>query len=285
MNTGVVIFAHNNRKIDYSQMAVIAAGLARKHLGVPVSLITDQSTVEYMQQIDTYDLAQRIFDKIIVTDRPKTDNFRTLNDGNSMESVPFVNANRYSVYDLTPYDRTLLIDSDFLIFSDRLVPFLRCDRELMISESIIDLGGDRIGPLDKFVSDTGPNLFWATNVIFTKNPRTKLFFDLVDYIKENYSYFADLYRFYPKPYRNDISFSVAKHILDGHSTDFITALPGILSTIDKDVLIDINKNKLIFLIDQGGNDEYVAVSSADQDLHIMNKQSIIRHKDKLFDLI
>lgn len=285
MNTGVVIFAHNNRKIDYSQMAVIAAGLARKHLGVPVSLITDQSTVEYMQQIDTYDLAQRIFDKIIITNRPKTDNFRTLNDGNSMESVPFVNANRYSVYDLTPYDRTLLIDSDFLIFSDRLVPFLRCDRELMISESIVDLGGDRIGSLDKFVSDTGPNLFWATNVIFTKNPRTKLFFDLVDYIKENYSYFADLYRFYPKPYRNDISFSVAKHILDGHSTDFITVLPGILSTIDKDVLIDINKNKLIFLIDQGGNDEYVAVSSADQDLHIMNKQSIIRHKDKLFDLI
>lgn len=285
MKIGAVIFAHNNRKVDYSLMAMIAAGLTKKYLEIPVSLITDTSTLEWMEQDKTLDRAKKIFDQIILTDRPSTENFRTLNDGNAIESIPFVNSNRYSVYDLTPYDRTLLIDSDFLIFSDRLKPFLYSKSELMISESISDLGGDRIGTLDKCISDTGPNLYWATNVIFSKNKNTKIFFDLVDYIKENYLYFADLYRYYPKPYRNDISFSLAKHILDGYRTNKSESLPSILSTIDKDILIQVENGKLVFLIDQGGNGEYVAISCHNRDIHVMNKQSIIRNKDKLLELI
>jgi hypothetical protein len=285
MNIGAVIFAHNSRKVDYSIMAMIAAGLVKKNLSIPVSMITDRSTVEWMEESGTYNRSQEIFDKIILTERPTAENYRNLNDGNQQDNVPFVNANRYSAWNLTPYDRTLLIDSDFLIFSNRLKPYLNSTDDLMISRAMSDLGENRVGTLDRYVSDTGPNLFWATNVIFNKNENTKVFFDLVDYIRENYSYYADLFRFYPKPYRNDISFSIALHILNGFNTRFESTLPPILTTIDKDILQNIDESKLIFLINQGSLDDFVAASSQGQDVHIMNKQSIIRNKESLLKLI
>jgi len=139
MNKGIVIYAHNNRKVDYALMAVIAGGLAKKNLGVPVSIITDQSTVEWMQQSGIYEKADALFDKIILVDRPITDNQRRLHDGVSEDIVPFLNSNRTSVWDLTPYDRTLLIDSDYLIFSNHLNEYWDVDQDVMIGESINDI--------------------------------------------------------------------------------------------------------------------------------------------------
>ena len=49
MNTGVLIFAHNSRDVDYALTAVISAGLAKKYLKVPVSLVTDSPTLEWMK--------------------------------------------------------------------------------------------------------------------------------------------------------------------------------------------------------------------------------------------
>lgn len=285
MNIGSVVFAHNSRKVDYSIMALISAGLVKKHLHIPVSLITDNFTINWMKESLMWDKSQQIFEHIILTDLPQTENYRNLNDGNLIDNVPFNNSNRCSVWDYTPYHRTLLIDSDFLIFSDRLKPYLQAEADLMISKAMHDMGGDRVGTLDRYVSDIGPNLFWATNVIFTKNEKTKIFFQLVNFIKENYGYYADLYRFYPKPYRNDISFSIALHMLNGYFTDYADSLPPIPTTIDKDILLTVESNKLLFLINQGLDNNYLAISCKDQDIHVMNKQSIIRNKERLLKLI
>jgi hypothetical protein len=57
MTCGVLIFAHNNRDVDYALMAMVAGGLAKKNLNVPVSLVTDLSTVEWMQTAGTYERA------------------------------------------------------------------------------------------------------------------------------------------------------------------------------------------------------------------------------------
>lgn len=284
MKKGIIIFAYNSRKVDYSLMALISGGLAKKNLKIPVSLITDKSTMDWVSQSGKLSKVKDTFENIILTDRPNQENYRNLSDGELVDNVPFINDNRCSVWDLTPYDRTLLIDSDFLIFTDNLSPYIDSKNELMISRAMEDIGGDRIGYLDRYVSDTGPNLYWATNVIFTKNDTTKIFFDLVDFVKENYHYYAELFRFYPKPYRNDISFSIAKHIFDGYTSNFEDALPSIPTTIDKDILVEItDKKKLRFLIHQGT--EYVAVSLKNRDVHIMNKQSIIRNSESLLKLL
>ena len=286
MTQGILIYAHNTRAVDYALLSVISAGLAKKHLSMPASLVTDDSTVSWMKQSQIFNLAEKIFENIIVADRPVTNNQRRLYDGENNSTVPFVNVNRDTAWSLTPYDRTLLIDSDFLIFSDVLNKYWNIDCDLLIGESINDIySQDRMKYLDRHVSDTGVKLYWATTVMFTKNQNTRLFFDTVNHVKENYRYYADVFRFDHRQFRNDIAFSVSKHILDGYVESNLGTLPPILSALDRDILYEVNDQRLTFLIDHKLDSNYCAASISGVDIHIMNKQSIIRNQQQLLELI
>lgn len=286
MKNGILIFAHNSRSVDYAAMALISGGLAKKHLGMPVSLVSDPSTVEWMRESNILEKASQIFENIIIVNRPNTENQRRLNDGDLSSLVPFLNSNRASAWDLTPYDRTLLIDSDFLIFSNKLNNYWNLDFDIMIGDSINDIySGQRLGYNDTYISDVGVKLLWATTVMFTKNETSKTFFETVNFIKENYNYYADIFRFDSRQYRNDIAFSVAKHILDGFETREEGNLPPVLTLLDKDQLIEVNDSKLTLLINSKLDSNYCAASIEGVDIHIMNKQSIYRNKDKLLELI
>ena len=285
MTQGILIYAHNSQSVDYALMSVISGGLAKKYLNVPVSLITDKSTVDWMEDSQTYELAVKIFEHIIIVEKPETNNSRRLYDGSSNSTIPFINSNRSSTWDLTPYDRTLLIDSDFLIFSDRLSKYWNVDNDLMIGESINDIyDNNRLGYHDRYISDVGIKLYWATTVMFTKNKKTKIFFELVKHIKDNYQYYADAYRFDSKQFRNDIAFSIAKHILNGFEQNNTEELPPVLTLLDKDILHSVN-NKLTILVSPKLDSNFCAAAIDGIDIHIMNKQSIIRNKDALLELI
>ena len=286
MTQGILIYAHNTREVDYALLSVISAGLAKKHLSMPASLVTDDSTVSWMKQSQIFHLAEKVFENIIVADRPITNNQRRLYDGENNSTVPFVNVNRDTAWNLTPYDRTLLIDSDFLIFSDVLNKYWNIDCDLLIGESINDIySQDRMKYLDRHVSDTGVKLYWATTVMFTKNQNTRLFFDTVNHVKENYRYYADVFRFDHRQFRNDIAFSVSKHILDGYVESNLGTLPPILSALDRDILYEVNDQRLTFLIDHKLDSNYCAAAISGVDIHIMNKQSIIRNQQQLLEMI
>jgi hypothetical protein len=286
MTHGVLLFAHNSPEIDYGLMAIIAGGLAKKNLGVPVSLVTDLGTLQWLEESGALPKAQEIFDKIIEVDRPYTKNVRNLHDGFESKIIPFVNTNRCSVWELSPYDKTLLIDSDYLIFSDTLNEYWEIDAPVMMAHSMTDLTGERGGILDSKVSETGVHMFWATTVMFDKSPESEFFFKLVDFVKDNYIYYADLFRFNPKQFRNDIAFSVAKHIMNGFETEFAYTLPSILTVFDTDILQEVNQDRLTFLISQPHDvAEFWAATTKGTDVHIMNKQSIIRNKNSLLGLI
>lgn len=287
MTRGALIFAHNNRNIDYALMSMISGGLAKKHLGIPVSLVTDESTVEWMKTSGIYDQAKNIFDKIILVEKPKTDNQRRLHDGINNTTVPFVNLNRANACDLTPYDKTLLLDSDYLIFSNTLNEYWNVDEDVLISRSINDIYDQkRLGFHDRYVSDTGVHLYWATTVMFTKTARSQAYFNMVNFVKDNYDYYGDLFRFDTRQYRNDISFSVAKHILDGFDTETKVSLPPVLSALDKDILHEVSpEGKLTFLVSPMLNGSFCAAAIKDTDIHVMNKQSLIRNAQQLLELI
>lgn len=285
MNRGILIYAHNSRSIDYALMSIISGGLARKYLKAPVSLVTDSSTVDWMISSQIYDTANEVFEHIIVVDKPHTNNSRKLYDGNTSAVVPFLNSNRSSAWDITPYDRTLLIDSDFLIFSNRLAEYWNVDSDIMIAESMRDICDiSRAGYHDRYVSDVGLKLYWATTVMFTKNTDTKIFFDLVQHVKDNYQYYADTYRFDSKQFRNDIAFSIAKHVMNGFEQTDAINLPPILTLLDKDILCAVD-HKLLILVSQRVDTNFCAAALSNIDVHVMNKQSIIRHKDALLELI
>ena len=286
MKTGGLIFAHNSEKLDYALLALISAGLAKKKLGIPFTLITDTSTNQWMDRSGILDLAQTVFEQIKIIDNFTTTNRRFLHDGGEGQDVPFINSSRSMAYDLSPYDRTLLIDSDYLIFSDSLKHYLNSSCPFMIPESIKLLNGHDPKVLDKYISYSGIKMCWATCIIFDKTAENKKLFDLVDHIKTNYSLYSDVYGYTnTTQFRNDIAFSISKHIIDGFGPSNIY-LPPLLSSIDKDILIDASDSKLRFLIyNESGEHRYGVCSTSDMDVHIMNKQSIIRNKDKLLELI
>lgn len=283
MTRGILIIAHNSRQVDYAKTAIIAGGLAKKNLQLPVSLITDQSTMDWMKHSDTFQKASKIFETIIVTTRPAITNYRNLHDGLQADTVPFINTTRSSAYTLTPYDQTLLIDSDFLIMTSNLSRYWDTEHSVLVSSAMNDLIGNRIGTLDKWTSETGVQLFWATAVMFSKNKTSETFFNLVEYVKENYQYYSDLFRFDSRQYRNDISFSVALHLMSGFEKP-LTSLPPILTAQGKDILESVSADGSLKILANVGND-FILTSIKDQDVHVMNKQSLIRHYDNFKDLI
>lgn len=287
MKKGALIFAHNNREVDYALMALISGGLVKKNLKIPVTLVSDESTIAWMKESGIFEKSLEVFESILTVEKPSYENKRKLYDGVDYDlMVPFANSNRTSAWDLTPYDKTLLIDSDYLIFSDRLNEYWDID-DVLISSSMNDITDHRkVGYLDQYVSETGVHLYWATAVMFSKNEQSKAFFDMVSYVKENYSYYGDLFRFSTSQYRNDISFSVAKHILSGFETSLATSLPPILTTLDKDVLYDVDESgKMTFLISPNFDQNYCAATLKGTDVHVMNKKSLVRNAEKLLRLI
>ena len=283
MNCGVLIFAHNSRDVDYVLMAIVAGSLAKQHLNVPVSLVSDQSTVDWLKKSDRYSQAKSLFDQIIIVDRPNIDNHRRLSDGAESKTVPFINANRSSAWDLTPYDRTLLIDSDYLIFSSSLSEYWNYDSSFMISSAMNDLRGDRKGILDCWVSDEGIPLYWATTIMFTKNQESKLYFDLVRSIKENYQCYSEIYRFDSRIYRNDIAFSIAKHLVEGFVTLSTKNLPPILTAQDKDLIAEVRESGLTMLIQDTLSNNMILGNFSNRDIHVMNKQAIVRSASTLLE--
>lgn len=280
MTKGILLFAYNSRQVDYLRLAIIAGRLAKKNLSVPASLITDGSTISWAKESEIYDQLTDVFENVIVEEIGHTDNYRVLHDGEDRDKIPFKNSSRSKAWDLTPYDRTLLIDSDFLIFSDHLNNYWDVDQDFLISPAIADVNDQsRMQYHDSYISDTGVKLLWATTIMFTKNKNAKMIFDFVKHVQENYSKYAEIYRYDDRVFRNDIAFSLAYHTFSGFvgSDDYF--LPPVLSTIDRDILVGADDEKLTFLINRDMQNNYTAASIKNLDVHVMNKQSIIRNFD------
>ena len=115
---GIVIFAHNSQYLDYARLATISAKLATKNLNLPATLITDNHTIKWTKTNGSYQFLETVFEKIIISDQPDMRNTRNLKDGEVSQRIPFVNGNRNLIWELTPYERTFVLDSDFLLMTD-----------------------------------------------------------------------------------------------------------------------------------------------------------------------
>lgn len=290
MSNGILIFAHNNREIDYGKMAYISALYAKKNLGVPVSLVTDSGTKKWMSESDIP--IDDVFDKIITTDDIQTPTFvrKRYYDGSlDYKKADFKNMYRAWAYELTPYDKTLVIDVDLLIVNDRLNSVWDTDADFMINKKSHDLARDRQNFEFIRVSDHGIDFFWATAFYFEKTKWTKTFFNLCQHIIENYEYYKFVYRINIPLMRNDYVFSIAIHIMGGFSNKIVPpSLPcEIYYSLDRDELIRVNNDKsFLFLIQKKGClGEYTLASTNNQNIHIMNKYSITRLSDQLLEVL
>lgn len=277
MTTGAIIFAQNNKSVDYVKLAVFAARRIVNYLNIPVSIVTDASGWVVSGYPD------HPFDQIIeIPTMPSTQKKRFRDGGLSAELLDWKNLTRSQVYDLSPYDKTLVIDSDYVLNSDILKIALDSDYDFQIYKKSVDVAFDRDTSEFQRINQYSIPFYWATVFVFKKNSLTRAFFDLVTYIKANWPYFKILYNIDSNVYRNDYAFSIAIHIMNGKSTgDFATELPGAMTYItDRDLLIDIDNNKMKFLTEKKDFlGEYLVAKTNGIDVHVMNKMSLGRYID------
>ena len=273
MTNGAVIFAQNNGTVDYIKIATYSAKKIQEHLDIPVTLITDTP-----EQV----LESNVFDKIVVINNTNTQ-LKKFNDGAiSSKQLEWKNFSRSQIYNLTPYDKTLVVDSDYIINSSVLKSAFGIDSDFQIYQNSFDLAGWRNTSSFERLNQYAIPFYWATVFVFEKNTITNAFFDLVLHIKDNWQYYRLLYTIDSTAFRNDFAFSIAIHIMNNSSSgDFATSLPGNMTyTLDKDLLVSVVDNKMQFLVEKEGyHGEYFLVKTTGLDVHVMNKHSLLRFID------
>ena len=198
MTKGAVIFAVGKHAINYAAMAAWSAARIQRHLGLPTTLITDQAVDD------------SAFDHIIRIDAQQGDRSRWFADFE--QSVPWHNLDRCDAFDLTPYDRTLLLDADYVVNSDHLLTILDQDR-FWCHRYAYAVGTGQI--LDYFGRHQHP-MYWATVISFGRDSQSEFIFDSMRMIRDNWQHYRDLYHIDSSLFRNDYALSIALPLVNGH---------------------------------------------------------------------
>ena len=275
MTKGVVLFAQNNHTIDYVKQAIFCAKKIKKHLGLSVTIATDNPA--YLKE--NYPYYKKYIDTIVSLEWKECNQKRIYRDGTMSDRIlEWRNHDRSTVYDITPYDETIVMDTDFIVGNNLLNNAFDTEDDFLIFRDIQDLNPERIETFDK-ISDRSVDFYWATVFYFKKSKRTELFFNLIEHIKENWLYYRLVYQIPSKTYRNDFSFSIAIHLMNGNQkTNWPKAMPGKLwFTTDNDVLVKMNDEKYVFMLDKKDwKGHYVLSTINKANIHIMNKFSLDR---------
>ena len=274
MSKGVFLIARNNSHIDYVKQAVFLARRIKKYLDIPVTIATD--SVDYLES--TFGIND--FDNVVKLEYTADSNMRYFFDGSlSKKTASFKNSNRASVYKLSPYDETLLMDTDYIISNNLLKSCFNSNSDFMIYKKSDDIAKVRNESEFDTISNTSVDFYWATVVFFRKTDTNRIFFDLVTHIEQEWNHYRRVYQITSGLFRNDFAFSIAIHIMNGFQTsDFAQQLPGsMMYTTDKDVLWQINEDEMMFLVEKKNHlGEYTALKTSGQTIHVMNKISLNR---------
>ncbi len=272
LSNGILFFAYNNETINYAEIANINAMLIKKHMeNNNISVITDEETKKHLDP--------SLYDHIIIN-KPTVKNMRTFVYADKTETVTWKNTTRASAYDLTPYDNTLLLDVDYLIFNgmlDRL--FSLPDLEFSSAEYSMDLPNycfrsDKVGDI---------HMLWATMIYFKKCYTAELYFDYMTYVRDNYEYFSQLYGFTVRNFRNDYALTIANKEINTWTDKMIHTVIPFIYTMPLTVrILDFSEDSCWHYVCNVG-DESKPSQIRNMSLHVMNKHDILKFKDKLID--
>ena len=294
MSRGIVLFGINNTQIDYVQLAVMAAGFIRKNMpGTPIALITDVHSRDAHNSKGRWHLDD-FFDHVILTnvDKQEFENRRAYRDTRYYSvDATFKNENRSTVFNLSPFDETLLIDVDYLITNNALDAVWGNEEDFLINKNATNLFHAPLMNSEFRLNPYGIRMYWATVVYFKKTEKTKLIFDLVEHIKDNWEYYVMLYEMPGKLFRNDYAFSIAIHILNGLIDSNEVAkdlpIPVIHTALDLDQLYKIvSPNELLFFAnDIQENWKFYVTNLKGINVHCMNKISLLNNMESIMETL
>ncbi len=229
---GVVIFATNTAETDYVGIAEQNARLVEHFLGLPTTIVSAKDTgsnKRFSTDIGTF--------------------------------VEWKNFGRHEAYEASPYDETIILDADYLVFDNSLLQLFKCDFDYLLFDK------NRYVNIPQHPSVMGPYSLpyvWATAVLFRKTEKARLFFELVAKIKRNYDYYRLLYNVQEGNYRNDYTFAIANYIMEGNSINPYKFVPWPIHTFTGKIDSIEYSDRIVVKADKA----YVLPK---QNLHIMSK--------------
>ena len=245
MTTGALIFAHNNDHIDYVAMAEWSAQRIQRHLGIPTHIVTD--SVNHM---------------------PGTRWF-----GDFDKNMAWHNQSRVAAYEASPWDRTLVLDADYVVASDQLATVLNSGHSFLCFRQAYDVTG-----LDDF---SGHNTFgtvrmpmwWATVMCFDRSDHSRRVFEVMTMIRNNWTHYRKIYQNNRALYRNDHAVSIALCLLNGHSLN-VPSIPWSMATVmpEHRLTQTAPDSYRVDFVDAAGRPRWIQLQG--QDFHAMSKQQL-----------
>lgn len=255
MTQGFLLFAHVNEEIDYALLAAWCARRIGMHLNQPVSLVADVATVARLGEYKKY------FDQIILSDVPQNQRRRYRD-----RFLSFNNYDRSNAWDLTPYDETMVIDTDIVIQSDTMNRVWNNESDLMVCAKSIDAYTGQIETEFDYLSDTGIKFYWATQFYFRKTAETEIFFKTCKWVRANYVWLGRVYDIDHRLLRNDYVWSIAIHMLNQKEP-----LPWtLLHTTYRTNLYNIQDKQVIIY-----RPDHMVKKVKNHDIHVMHKDDLI----------
>jgi hypothetical protein len=242
MTTGALIFARNNEQIDYKAMARWSAKNIERHLGIPTHIVTDNAP---------------------------SNNTRHFTD---VGNVTWHNHNRMDAYRLSPWDRTLVLDADYVVASNQLQAVLEVDQDFLAHRWAYDVTNcNNFEGLNYFGNNRMP-MWWATVMMFRRSRQAELIFDSMQMIRDNWTHYRNLYKNTNATYRNDHALSIALGIVNGHTLQH-NGIPWALASLTSEhelTQLDQDSYRVDF-INTENQPRWIELR---QDFHAMGKQQL-----------
>ena len=260
MTTGALIFAFNNEQTDYLAMAEWSAVRIRRHLDIPVAVVTDCTDHKRTS----------VFDQVIVQNA-STGGTRWFED--YAATVTWHNAGRVDAYSLTPWDQTLVLDADYVVAGPELRCVLQSDTDFMCHRTAVNMAtGLPMAGLNVFCQHSMP-MWWATVMMFRRSNIAQYIIDCMQMIRNNWQHYRDLYGIDNSTYRNDFALSIALGIVSGH-TGQVTEIPWpLLSVLPDTELVKLDDS--MYQVNYNDSDNSPRwVTWQGTDFHAMGKQHL-----------
>ena len=243
MTTGALIFARNNEHIDYVSMAKWSAKNIKRHLGIETYIVADDSRT---------DSGSRHFEDV----------------GTST----WHNTNRMHAYRLSPWDRTLVLDADYVVATNQLRSILDCNADFLAHRWAYDVTGCNDFQGLNYFGGVNMPMWWATVMVFNKCKQAELIFDTMAMIRDNWSHYKNIYKNTARTYRNDHALSIALLITNGHTLNHAGIPWHLASLTPEHRLTQLDKDSYrVDFVDTQGRSRWIDLH---QDFHAMGKKHL-----------
>jgi|TARA_B110000503_G_scaffold139821_1_gene229149 hypothetical protein len=288
---GVCFFAYNNSQLDYVQFAHIAARYVKENMkNNTTCLITDEGTYDWLKSSVNKEFHAKCFDTVVVQNVEFRTNPRKHFDSPWTEfNAQFSNSNKDNILSLSPFNKTLLLDTDFIVQNDFYDYIFDTDIPVAMHRTARYLENQPPYLNEQTLNEAGIHHWWSTVVYFNKDhEECDILFDMWAHVKENWDYYHLLYQFPPGLFRTDFCVSIAAHLMNGFNNghfmhDFKST--DLINMDQKDDIVEIKdlNDWVLYSHDRKEPWKNILVRNTNTNLHVMNKRALSRHSNNIMN--